>query len=440
MRFGQRRGASRKIERLNLRRANRHGLIAGATGTGKTVTLQTLAENFSLNGIPVFCADVKGDLSGIAITDGTTNDYAVFWDLFGREGHPVRTTVDAMGPLLMSRMMELTRVQEGVLAVAFKYASDKSIKLSTLKDFRGLLVHLADNSRDISVKYGNVTPGSIGAIQRQLTMFENEGGEEFFGSPPLDVHDFFRITPSGRGQINILAAQSLMQSPKVYSTFLLWLLSEMFRVLPEVGDPDKPKMVFIFDEAHLLFNDASKALIDTIERVVRLIRSKGVGVYFVTQAPSDVPERILAQLGNRVQHALRAFTPRAERFARAAAQTFRPNAEFDTFAALTSLRVGQAIVSTLDEHGAPTTAQRVKIDFPKSRVGPIDPDELQDRIKASPFHEKYQLEKSTSPVNVSNQETIPLWRSALVVAIQIGIASPFLLLAYAIYSLISSIT
>lgn len=396
---------------LNLRRANRHGLIAGATGTGKTVTLQGIAESFSALGVPVFMADVKGDLAGAAMAGSPTAknadklvarahelgiaDYsyadnpAIFWDLFGQQGHPVRTTVSEMGPLLLARLMGLNETQEGVLSIAFKYADEEGLLLLDLGDLQAMLAYCAENADTLSARYGNVTKASVGAIQRQLLQLEAQGGDHFFGEPALDIHDMIQVDDKGRGYINILAADRLMQSPKLYATFLLWLLSELFETLPEVGDPDKPKLVFFFDEAHLLFEDAPKALTDKIEQVVRLIRSKGVGVYFVTQNPIDIPEDVAGQLGNRVQHALRAFTPRDQRAIRAAAETFRINPELDVESAITELKVGEALVSLLQDDGSPGVVQRTLIAPPRSRLGPLEPKERAIIQSVSPCAGKY---------------------------------------------------
>jgi DNA helicase HerA-like ATPase len=392
---------------LSLRRANRHGLIAGATGTGKTVSLQILAEGFSRAGIPVFMADVKGDLSGLC-QPGAPRDFlleraariglddygfeafpAVFWDLLAAQGHPVRATVSEMGPLLLGQMLELNEVQEGVLNIAFRVADEQGLLLLDLKDLRAMLNHLGQNAAALTLNYGNVAPESIGAIQRRLLTLENEGAEGFFGEPALDLRDFLVRAPDGRGAVNILAADRLVQSPRSYASFLLWLLSELFEELPEVGDPDRPVLVFFFDEAHLLFRDAPKALLDKVAQVVRLIRSKGVGVYFVTQSPDDIPEEVLGQLGNRIQHALRAFTPRDAAAVRAAAQTFRQNPAFDTAAAITELGVGEALVSTLDERGVPTMVDRTLIRPPQSRLGPADARERQAAMAASPVAGRY---------------------------------------------------
>ncbi len=395
-------GSSGKNETLTLKLANRHGLITGATGTGKTVSLQILAEGFSNAGVPVFCADIKGDLSGLAMAGeskdflekraadiGFSNKYsygafpAVFWDLYGEQGHPVRTTISEVGPLLLSRLLELNDTQEGVLNVLFELADDEGLLLLDLKDLRAMLAHVSDRAAELSRLYGNVSKSSIGAIQRRLLVLERQGGDNLFGEPALDIRDFLRTAPDGRGTINILAADKLMTAPRLYSVFLLWLLSELFEELPEVGDPDIPKLVFFFDEAHLLFDGAPKALVEKVEQVVRLIRSKGVGVYFVTQNPLDVPETVLAQLGNRVQHALRAFTPRDQKAVRAAAETFRPNPELNTERVITELGVGEALVSTLEGKGIPSIVQRTLIRPPSSRLGPITKAERRTLIQSS---------------------------------------------------------
>ena len=396
---------------LLLRYGNRHGLIAGATGTGKTVTLQILAESFSAAGVPVFMADVKGDLSGIAAAGSHEHklheklvaraqkigfdDFgyeafpAVFWDVFGQQGHPIRATITEMGPLLLSRLLELNETQEGVMNVAFAYADDHGLLLLDLKDLRAILNEVADKAAEISTRYGLVSKTSIGAIQRRLLVLENEGAEGFFGEPALRLADMIQCAPDGRGQVNILAADKLMQSPRLYGTFLLWLLSELFEELPEVGDPDKPKFVFFFDEAHLLFDDAPKALLERVEMVARLIRSKGVGVYFITQSPSDVPDDILGQLGNRVQHALRAYTPRDQKAVRAAAETFRPNPRFDAQQAIMEVGVGEALVSTLGKGGVPGVVERTLIRPPASRLGPITPEERAALMARSPLRGVY---------------------------------------------------
>ena len=404
-------GADGERQTLRLGQANRHGLIAGATGTGKTVTLQTIAEQFSADGVPVFLADVKGDLSGICMAgsdsfahadalkqrarDLNLTDYAyrdnpaVFWDLYGEKGHPIRTTISEMGPLLLARLLDLNDTQEGVLAIAFKWADDNQLLLLDFDDLQQTLIAVADRASELTTTYGNVSRATVGTIQRQLLAFESQGADRFFGEPAFEINDFLRCDDSGKGIINILAAERLMQSPKLYATFLLWLLSELFEALPEVGDPEKPKLVFFFDEAHLLFDDAPKALFDKIEQVVRLIRSKGVGVYFVTQNPIDVPEKIAGQLGNRVQHALRAFTVRDQKAIRAAAETFRINPKLDVEAAITQLKVGEALVSMLDDEGAPTVVQRTLIAPPRSRLGPVTDQERAIIQSISPFGDKY---------------------------------------------------
>jgi DNA helicase HerA-like ATPase len=388
--------------------ANRHGLVAGATGTGKTVTLQILAEGFSEIGVPVFAADIKGDLSGIAMIGeakpklaeraaqvGLAN-YApaacptVFWDVFGASGHPIRATVSDMGPLLLSRLLDLSDVQDAVLSLVFKYADDQGLLLLDLKDLRATLLHVADNAKALGSEYGLVSKASIGAIQRALLQLEADGAEAFFGEPALDLNDFMRTDLTGRGIVNVLAADKLFQKPKLYSTFLLWLLSELFENLPEQGDAEKPKLVFFFDEAHLLFKDAPKALVEKIEQVVRLIRSKGVGVYFVTQNPLDLTDEVLGQLGNRVQHALRAFTPRDQKAVRAAAETFRSNPNLDVETVITELGVGEALVSTLQDKGIPGIVERTLIRPPRSRMGAITPDERKLVISRSPVVGRYE--------------------------------------------------
>jgi hypothetical protein len=369
--------------------ANRHGLITGATGTGKTVTLQVLADHFSRLGVPVFLADVKGDLSGLSAPGTATPKLrdrlkatgiaepawranpTVFWDVLGRRGFPVRATISDLGPLLLGRLFGLNATQQGVLALVFKIADDNGLLLLDLKDLRAMLQFVGDNARQFTTTYGNVSSASIGAIQRALLEIEQQGGEKFFGEPMLDVDDLLQTDRQGRGMVNILVADELIRSPKLYSTFLLWMLSELFERLPEVGDPDKPTLVFFFDEAHLLFNDAPAALVEKIEQVVRLIRSKGVGVYFVSQNPSDIPDTVLGQLGNRVQHALRAFTPRDQKAVKTAAQTLRPNPNLDVTAAITELAVGEALVSLLDAKGSPTVTERAWIVPPASQIGPI---------------------------------------------------------------------
>ncbi len=394
--------AIKKGEYLDLKLANRHGLVTGATGTGKTVTLQILAEGFSEAGVPVFCADIKGDLSGISMRgegkdflvaraekiglDPYYNDFypVVFWDIFGEKGHPIRTTISEMGPLLLSRLMNLSDAQEGVLNIAFKIADEEGLLLLDLKDLQAMLAHLSENADDISKLYGNVAKASVGAIQRSLLVLEQQGAESFFGEPALKIADLMRTDRDGRGIVNMLAADKLMMNPRLYATFLLWLLSELFEELPEIGDPEKPKLVFFFDEAHLLFDDAPKILIDRVEQVVKLIRSKGVGVYFVTQNPLDVPDGVLAQLGNRVQHALRAYTPREQKAVKTAAETFRPNPEFDAYEVITQLGVGEALVSTLGEKGVPSMVERTLIRPPSARLGPVNVAERDAIIAKSP--------------------------------------------------------
>ncbi len=393
---------------LTLRMANRHGLITGATGTGKTVTLQTLAENFSRNGVPVFMADVKGDLSGIARA-GTPNEkirqrisqlglenyqnaaYPVqLWDLYGKRGLPIRATVSNLGPLLLAQLLELNDTQTGVLYAAFKIADTNGLLLLDLKDLRALLTWMADNAKSLQSQYGNLAPASIAAIQRQLLVLEEQGAEQFLGEPQIALTDLMQSDFSGNGVISIFDATALMAKPHLYAMFLLWLLSELFEELPEAGDLEKPRLVFFFDEAHLLFNDAPRALIEKIEQVVRLIRSKGVGVYFITQNPLDVPETILGQLGNRVQHALRAFSPKDQKAVRAAAQTFRTNPAIDTETAITELGIGEALVSVLDEKGQPTPVERVFICPPQSRIGPLDDNERSEQMQRSPLRSKYE--------------------------------------------------
>ena len=400
-------GTSTRPEYLHLEYGNRHGLVTGATGTGKTVTLQILAEGFSRAGVPVFCADIKGDVAGlsrpgepqdflaaraekIGFSDYVFEDFpTIFWDLFGRQGHPVRTTVSEMGPLLLSRMLELNDTQEGILNAAFKLADDEGLLLLDFKDLRALLTHVAERRAELSARYGNISTASVGAIQRALLVLEQQGGENFFGEPALDISDLMRTDARGRGYISILAADELMRSPRLYAIFLLWLLSELFEQLPEVGNPDKPKLVFFFDEAHLLFDEAPRALLDKIEQVVKLVRSKGVGVYFVTQNPADVPESVLAQLGNRIQHALRVYTPKEQKAVRVAAETFRPNPDFDTAEVITELGTGEALVSVLEEKGVPSIVGRTLIRPPSSRMGPIDTDERAAALAKSPLFGRY---------------------------------------------------
>jgi len=412
-------GKEQETAWLTLALANRHGLVTGATGTGKTVSLQVMAEGFARAGVPVFAADIKGDLSGIAET-GAPNEAllkraktmglklqpdqftTVFWDVFGEQGHPVRATVSEMGPLLLSRMLDLNDVQEGVLNVAFRVADDNNLSLLDMKDLRAMLDAIApiaqkvadhgDLNADIrqaAQALGNVTKQTVGTIQRQLLVLENQGGDKFFGEPALQLKDFMRTDSDGRGVVNILSADKLMNNPRLYATFLLWMLSELFEELPELGDPDKPKLVFFFDEAHLLFNDAPKSLMDKIEQVVRLIRSKGVGVYFITQNPIDVPDRVLAQLGNRVQHALRAFTPRDQKAVAAAADTFRPNPKLDTAKVITELGKGEALVSFLEGNGTPAMVERIMIRPPTARIGPVTPAERTAIVARSPVKGKY---------------------------------------------------
>ncbi|WP_370283477.1 helicase HerA-like domain-containing protein [Pseudooceanicola sp.] len=396
---------------LRLDYANRHGLIAGATGTGKTVTLQIMAEGFSAAGVPVVLADVKGDLSGLAVAgdpEGKLHDaflsraatigfedYAysafpvIFWDLFGEQGHPIRTTISEMGPLLLSRLLELTEAQEGVMNIAFRVADEEGLPLLDLKDLRALLAWVGENRSELGLRYGNISPQSVGAIQRALLVLETQGGEALFGEPALELPDLMRTDTDGRGMISILAADRLMASPRLYATFLLWLLSELFEQLPEVGDPEKPKLVFFFDEAHLLFDDAPKALIDKVEQVARLIRSKGVGVYFCTQNPADVPEDVLGQLGNRVQHALRAFTAKDRKALRQAAETYRDNPRFSTEEAIREVGTGEAVTSFLERKGAPGMVERTLVRPPSSQLGPIAEADREARIAASPVAGKY---------------------------------------------------
>ena len=399
-------GFSDHPELLRLDRANRHGLVAGATGTGKTVTLQCLAQGFSDAGVPVFAADVKGDLCGIAAAAVPNEKLlarakamnlelhpaaapVVFWDLFGEAGHPVRATVSEMGPLLIARMLELNDVQEGVLTVVFHAADEEGLLLLDLKDLQAALSYTSEHAAELGAKYGNVAPATVATIQRKLLVLEDQGGAKLFGEPALALSDLMRTDRTGLGYVNILAADKLIANPRLYATFLLWLMSELFEELPEVGDPEKPKLVFFFDEAHLLFRDAPKALLEKVEQVVRLIRSKGVGVYFVTQNPADIPETVLGQLGNRVEHALRAYTPVEQRGLRAAADSFRANPAFDTAQAIQALGVGEALVSVLDERGAPTMVQKTMIRPPNSRIGPLTPQERLAVIAGSPVQGIY---------------------------------------------------
>ncbi|MFG1383996.1 helicase HerA-like C-terminal domain-containing protein [Xanthobacter versatilis] len=399
-------GTSAKDEYLTLRLANRHGLVTGATGTGKTVTLQVLAEGFSRAGVPVFAADIKGDLSGVAAL-GEAKDFLVeraqqvgitytpdsfpviFWDLFGEQGHPIRATVSEMGPLLLARLMGLNDTQEGVLNIVFRLADEQGLPILDLKDLRAMLAEVAQTASTLTTKYGNVSAQSVGAIQRQLLVLENQGADKFFGEPALNIADLMRVDRSGYGTISVLAADKLMGAPRLYACFLLWLLSELFERLPEVGDPDKPKLVFFFDEAHLLFDEAPKALLDKVEQVVRLIRSKGVGVYFVSQNPLDIPESVLAQLGNRVQHALRAFTPRDQKAVKAAAETFRPNPDLDTAQVIMELGKGEALVSMLEGNGVPSMVERTLIRPPCGRIGPLSADERAAVMARSPVGHIY---------------------------------------------------
>ncbi len=401
-----------QAQNLLLKYGNRHGLISGATGTGKTVTLQILAESFSAAGVPVFLSDVKGDLSGLCVAGSPDHklhgafmdraetirfdDYGydafpvVFWDMFGEKGHPIRATITEMGPLLLARLLDLTEAQEGILNILFRIADEEGLLLIDLKDLQSMLVHVGQRSKELALRYGNISTASVGAIQRRLLVLENQGGAEFFGEPALKLEDMIAVGSDGRGRLNILAADRLMQSPRLYATFLLWLLSELFEELPEVGDPDKPKFVFFFDEAHLLFDGAPKALVNKVEQVARLIRSKGVGVYFVTQNPADVPDDILGQLGNRVQHALRAYTPRDRKALKAAAETFRPNPAFDTEAAIMEVGTGEALVSTLMKKGVPSVVERTLIRPPSSQLGPCSDAARKRMIEQSPLAGLYE--------------------------------------------------
>lgn len=389
---------------------NRHGLITGATGTGKTITLQTLAESYSRQGVPVFAADIKGDLSGIA-TAGTGNKHiderlsampmagftfegspVVFWDIFGRTGHPLRSTISEMGPLLLSSLLNVNETQSAVLYACFRIADEQGLLLLDMKDIRSMLAYMSENAASLRGTYGNISPASVGALQRQLLVLEEQGGDVFFGEPSVSLNDLMHVDFSGRGVISILDAANLMsRSPKIYATFLLWLLSELFEQLPEVGNPDQPTMVFFFDEAHLLFDNAPKALIDTIEQVVRLIRSKGVGIYFVTQSPLDIPDRILGQLGLKIQHALRAYTPKEQKAVRTMAESFRANPDFDTAEVITNLGTGEAMVSILDEKGRPGMVERILIRPPYSRIGPLTDQERQAIMSRSPLKGRYDV-------------------------------------------------
>ena len=398
-------------QQLELKRANRHGLIAGATGTGKTVTLQGIVEGLSEAGVPTFVADVKGDLAGIAMPGSATAkpheafaaraaeigyaDWrydacpAQFWDLFGEQGHPVRTTVSEMGPLLLSRLMNLNEVQEGVLNIAFNVADKEGLLLLDLDDLQSMLVHCGEKADELTLEYGNVSKQSVGSIQRSLLQLRSQGGDHFFGEPALDLHDFLGVDDQGRGLVNILAADRLMASPRLYATFLLWLISELFEELPEIGDPDKPILCFFFDEAHLLFDDAPPGLLEKVEQVVRLIRSKGVGVYFITQNPIDIPDKVAAQLNNRIQHKLNAFTPRDQQAVKAAADTFRINPAIDVANAITELKIGEALVSLLQPDGSPSPVQRVLIKPPSTRVGPLAPEERNVIVSTDAVGAKY---------------------------------------------------
>lgn len=401
---------SKEAVTLNLKYANRHGLVAGATGTGKTVTLQILAEQFSKAGVPVFLADVKGDLSGMG-QPGAKQDFLVkrasdiqlkeypaearpviFWDLYGKKGHPVRTTVTEMGALLMARLLDLNETQEGILHIAFKLAKDEEMALLDLKDLRALVISMSERASELGAEYGHISKASLGAIQRKLIAMEQEKVGNFFGEPALDLSDMMRTHINGQGMVNILNAQELIQSPRLYATFLMWLLAELFEELPEVGDPDKPRLVFFFDEAHLLFKNAPKALLEKVEQVVRLIRSKGVGVYFITQSPDDVPEAVLGQLGNKIQHALRAFTPKARKAVSSAAKSFRPNPDLDTQEVIMTMGVGEALVSTLESKGTPSIVQQTLIRPPESLLGPAPQGQVAAQVKASPIYGRYDNE------------------------------------------------
>jgi DNA helicase HerA-like ATPase len=399
-------GAGAGPVRLPLATANRHGLIAGATGTGKTVSLRVLAEQFAEAGVPVFVADVKGDLSGLAAAGEPSPRIeerarslgmdlrlhaspVLFWDVFGRTGHPLRTTISDIGPTLLARMLGLNETQEGVLSIAFRVADEQGLLLLDLKDLRALLQHVSQNAKALTAQFGNVGLASVGAIQRALTMLESQGAESFLGEPALALADLMRTDRSGRGMISVLSAENLIRTPKLYATILLWLLAELFEELPEAGDLDQPKLVFFFDEAHLLFEDADSALTDQVEQVVRLIRSKGVGIYFVSQSPLDIPDKVLGQLGHRIQHALRAFTPRDQKSVRAVAETFRPNPAIDTAAAVQELGIGEALVSVLDEKGVPSRVDRVMVAPPASRLGPLTEQERSANLQASPLAGAY---------------------------------------------------
>jgi len=406
-------GKSVKPEYLELSLTNRHGLVTGATGTGKTVTLQVVAEGLSKAGVPVFAADIKGDLSGISEV-GEPKDFllkrakevglenfknsaspVIFWDVMGDAGHPVRATVDDMGPLLLARMLELNEVQEGVLNVAFRVAEDEKLPLKNLADLRAIINNVAERAKELQTKYGNVASSSIGSIQRRLLVLEQQGADHFFGEPALDIMDFICIAPDGRGYVNVLVADKLMEKPRLYATFLLWMLTKLWQTLPEVGDQPKPKLVFFFDEAHLLFDDAPGALLERIQQIARLVRSKGIGVYFITQNPLDVPNTVSAQLGNRIQHALRAYTPQEQKAVKAAAETFRPNPKINTERAILELQVGEALVSMLENKGEPSIVQRTLIRPPEGRMGPITDAERRALIAASPVYGKYEQTKDS---------------------------------------------
>ncbi|PIR32506.1 MAG: ATP-binding protein [Alphaproteobacteria bacterium CG11_big_fil_rev_8_21_14_0_20_44_7] len=427
-------GGAAEQQFLNLKFANRHGLIAGATGTGKTVTLQVLAEGFARMGVPSFVADVKGDFSGISQAGNPHPKVderiqkigiegfsfkavpTIFWDLFGEQGHPVRTTISEMGPLLLSRLLDLNDTQEGVLNICFEIADDEGMLLLDFKDLQAMLGHLYENAEEASREYGNVAKATVGAVQRKLLVLERQGAENFFGEPAMRIEDLMRTTYDGQGFVNILAADKLIQSPKLYATFLLWLMSELFEELPEMGDAEKPRMVFFFDEAHLLFEDAPKALIDKVEQVVKLIRSKGVGIYFITQNPQDIPDEVLGQLGNRFQHALRAFTPKDQKAVKVAAETFRANPDFDVQEAITQMGVGEALVSTLQNKGEPSMVQRTLICPPQSRIGPATDLERQDVMAKSPLRgvydslqdreSAYEILKKRGDEKAANEERI----------------------------------
>lgn len=400
------------------RMANRHGLIAGATGTGKTVTLQTMAETFSQAGVPCFMADMKGDLSGISQPGKGEACPVRFFDVFGEQGHPIRATVSQMGPQLLSRLLGLNETQDGVLNIVFRIADERGLLILDMKDLRSMLDYVSKHAKEYTTRYGNISAATVGAIQRSLLQLENQGGEKFFGEPSFDIFDLLQ-TENGKGVMSVLAADKLMMQPKLYSTFLLWLMSELYSTLPEVGDLELPKLVFFFDEAHMLFEDTSKAMVDKIEQVIRLIRSKGVGIYFVTQNPTDIPENILGQLGNRVQHALRAYTPKDQKAVKTAADTFRPNPAFKADEAITSLGTGEALVSFLDEKGAPSVVQRAKVLFPQSQVGAINESQRNDILRSSRIAGKYDtmvdresafevlLREGEETVTVQNNQSVP---------------------------------